>query len=73
MCCLFLDFETELSEKFATLYAKDMEMLSLFAKTKTKNPLSESKAKLEPWDIRYYIRELTELYVLVPQTLFFLS
>lgn len=53
-----LRFENDMNKRFDPLYEKDMKDLLEFAQNKSTNPLN--KQKLDPWDYRYYIRELTE-------------
>jgi len=53
-----LDFEHEMNDRFTPLYEKDMSDMLRFAQNKSANPIT--KSKLDQWDFRYYLRELTE-------------
>lgn len=57
-----MDFENDMNQKFTPLYDADMKKLLDFAKNESKTPLA--KEKFDPWDLRFYIHELTERYFL---------
>lgn len=56
-----MDFENDMNQKFTPLYDLDMKKLLDFAKNESMTPLT--KEKFDPWDLRFYIHELTEKYV----------
>jgi hypothetical protein len=51
-----------MNEKFTPVYQRDMERILDFALHKSTNPLI-NKTHLEPWDMRFYMREMSEVYV----------
>jgi thimet oligopeptidase len=53
-----MDFENDMNQKFTPLYEADMKNLLDFAKNESKTPLI--KEKFDPWDLRFYIHEITE-------------